>query len=305
LAPISSSRLDLDALRSLPVPPTQEYLDFLSWIETDRVETILRSHPDLAEIQGRIRHRVSHHVLGDLPGLIQQKILGKGKISPYAVTIPIFKVEKSGRVDSRLIGDCRSLNELLPKPGPMGLPSLHKVLKRLLSRNYLAQKDAKSFFYQFPLHKSLQSIMISRVGGARGTFDVLEWLVMTMGLCFAPGVAQQTAMHVCRNVVDAAREEVLEAWVDNFLFGTLTAQEMDDLERRFEEVRKIVNLELKPSEPAARVLRCLGLLLDVSSNNVNEHFATLDEDFVSALLGHAENIRDNMTPRELFQVFGY
>ena len=177
----------------------------------------------------------------------------------------------------------------------LGLPEGHGLK---------VKKDAKSFFYQFPLHKSLQSIMISRVGGARGKFDVLEWLVMTMGLCFAPGVAQQTAMHVCRNVVDAAREEVLEAWVDNFLFGTLMAQEMDDLERRFEEVRQIINLELKPSEPAARVLRCLGLLLDVSADNVNEHFATLDEDFVAALSGHAENIRDNMTPRELFQVFG-
>jgi len=63
-------------------------------------------------------------------------------------------------------------------------------------------------------------------------------------------------------------------------------------------------LELKPSEPAARILRCLGLLLDVTSDDVEQHFATLDEDFVSALSGYAANIRDKMTPRELFQVFG-
>jgi len=304
LAPISSSRIDLAAMRALPIPPTREYNEFLSWIETDRVESILRSHPDLTSTQCRVRQRVSRHLLGDVPALLHQRILGEGNVSPFAVTIPIFKVEKSGRIDSRLIGDCRELNDLLPKPGPMGLPSLHHVLKRLLSMNWLQQKDAKSFFYQFPLPESLSSIMVSRVAAARGPFEVLFWQVMAMGLSFAPGVAQQAANHICRNTLDPQKDEALEAWVDNFLFGTKTEEEMRDLDLRFEAVRQKVNMEMKSSEPAARVLRCLGLLLDVSSENVEEHFAALDEDFVSALAGYAKNIRENMTPREFFQVFG-
>jgi len=304
LAPISSSRLDLKAMRDLPVPPTPAYDDFLSWIETDRVEKILRTHPDFVETQARKRYHVSRRVLADLPFLQTQKIFGKHPISPYAMTIPIFKVEKAGGVDSRLIGDCRELNSLLPNPGPMGLPNIHYVLRRLLSMNWLLQKDAKSFFYQFPLCKSLKSIMVSRFGGERGHFDTYSWEVMTMGVCFAPGVAQQSATHICQNVQEKELEEVLLAWVDNFLFGTLSKDAMDDLERRFEEIRQRVNLEVKPSDPASRVMRCLGLLLDCTSDEINGHYATLDEDFISALTRYGERIGDKMTARELFQVFG-
>jgi len=247
---------------------------------------------------------VSRHVLHEVPVLEKWKVLARGTPSEYSLEIPIFKVEKAGGADARLIGDCRILNELLPRPGPMGLPGIHDVLRHLLRQNYLHQLDARSYFYQFTLHPSLSDIMTSRCGGARGNFSYTKWLVMAMGLSFAPGIAQHTSLHICANVVNGS-EETLLPWVDNFLFGSQTECAMTDLLQRFESVRKTVNLDIKPStDSPTRVMSCLGLQLDCSGDDVDDHFATLDTKFLENLKISREQLCLDMTPREFYQVFG-
>ena len=305
LASITPNRLDLEALLRLPGKrPTPELLEFLAWITTDRAQHCVKNHPKLAATQRETRHHVSRHVLGDVPDLEAWGVLEEGKTTDLSLEIPIFKVAKAGNMDARLIGDCRPLNELLPRPGPMGLPSINDVLRQLLSKNYLYQLDAKSFFYQFAIHRSLQELLTSRCGGARGRFRTMRWIVMAMGLSFAPGVAQHTSLHIAANVVTES-DECLLPWVDNFLFGTMSSPGMDSLRSRFETVRKAVNMEMKPADAEpGRTMSCVGLFLDCSSDDVMEHFATLDPAFLKNLESAIPTITDIMTPRELYRIFG-
>ena len=127
----------------------------------------------------------------------------------------------------------------------------------------------------------------------------MRWLVMAMGLSFAPGTAQHTSLHIAANVVKY-EDEVLIPWVDNFLFGTLTMDGMDSLSGRFEEVREAVNMEMKaPDHPPGRTMSCLGMFLDCSSENVLDHFAVLDKKFLETLRGYASQLSSTMTPRDL------
>lgn len=304
LASITPNRINLAALKSLPIPPSPELLDALSWIETDRVYRILRDHPKFRKVQSEARHHVSRHVIGDVEDLKAWGVLHPGKPMPFSMEIPIFKVAKAGGMEARLIADCRALNALLPRPGPMGLPTIREVLLALLSKNYLHQLDAKSFFYQFAIHWTLSFILTSRLGGKRGAFIFLLWLVMAMGLCFAPGVAQQSSLHIAKNVPKTSEETIIP-WVDNFLFGTLGSKNMTSLLDRFENVRCIVNMEMKPADDKpGRTLLALGLFLDCSAEDVNDHWASLQPTFVENLKMAKETITGTMTPRDVYAIFG-
>ena len=103
LASITKNRINLAALKNLPIPPSPELLDALSWIETDRVYRIVRDHPKFRKAQAEARYHVSRHVIGDVHDLMAWGVLMPGKPMPYSMEIPIFKVAKAGGVDARLI----------------------------------------------------------------------------------------------------------------------------------------------------------------------------------------------------------
>lgn len=300
LGPITSSRIDLGALLRLG-SVTDDLLDALSWIMTNRVETILKRSPELQRTREARRHHISRGMLRDAEGcngLEATGVLAEAKPSDLSIVIPLFKVEKAEAETSRLVADCRPLNELLPRPGEMGLPGIHTVIEQLLRGNLLYQLDARSFFYQFPIHESLQDILLCRLGNERGKFRVMKWLVMAMGLSFAPKVAQQTALQICRL---AAPYGGIIPWVDNFLFSTKTPEEMTKLLARFEEVRNQINLELKPTEDKPNTtLDALGLHFDVSADQVEDHFVTMGKDFKAHLLEE----RGVRSARQLFGAFG-
>lgn len=294
LAPITSNRIDLKALRSLKIPPSPRLEEVLKWIEGDILrDTILKSERE------RNTHNVSRHLLGELDGLCAQKIFKWSPPTDYTVNVPLFKVPKGDQ--ARLIGDCREINGLLPRPGPMGLKSIHTIISRLLAKNFLYQRDGKSYFYQFGLSESAGRAFGIRVGDKRGSFRTGHWNVMPMGFTYAPVIAQETSNCVCENV--ELPDTVIDPWVDNFLMGAEDLGAMDTLIEKFLRVTESIQLELKPEDHGvSRVMDALGLTFHVESNDKREHYVELSEKHRMELEQTIPH--HNPTPREVFQWFG-
>eukprot|EP00760_Papus_ankaliazontas_P015915 PhM_4_TR16744/c1_g1_i13/m.79412 len=302
LGAVSASRLNLGALSMLG-PLSRDLCDALAWITTPRVADIVRSSPDLVETKTSTSRHVSRYLLTEMRDtLVPQGVFSPCAVTDLSITVPLFKVEKAGGETSRLIGDCRALNSLLPRPGNMGLPSIDDVLRELLGCRVLHQLDAKSYFYQFPVHESLRAVLVSRVGDVRGKFSHFCWNVMAMGLKFAPLVAQRTSWHVCEYVSRQAGG-VTMPWVDNFLFGASSAEEMTSQLEHFGWACRAINMDVKAVDavPGA-TMEAVGLSLDVSHSDVWEHFATVSPTFRQHLLDI--DIVAVTTPRQLFGVFG-
>ena len=154
-------------------------------------------------LQGPIlgKNFVSRHLLREMPQLVENGIFSEVDKHSTRINVPLFKVPKSGAMNSRLIGDCRALNKLLPRPGDMRLPLIERVLFAMLEPRFLFQRDGKSFFYQFELHESFANVLCSKVGDQRGLFKTFRWNVLPMGFSFAPGIAQHTSLAVSQAAV--------------------------------------------------------------------------------------------------------
>ena len=84
--------------------------------------------------QDRPQRTISHLLSTDVDYLVQQEIVIRARTAKQKLIHPVFKVPKDER-GSRLIIDCRSLNERLPNPPKMDIPSIHAVFDGLLSSN--------------------------------------------------------------------------------------------------------------------------------------------------------------------------
>jgi len=305
LAPITERRIDYEKLLSLPEPPTPELLDALSWIRTDRLKRHVETHPLFWESKDAINHHVSRHLARDMPHLHDIHVFKRGSWSYSSIEIPVFKVPKSDHTSSRLIGDARGVNKLLPTLGPMGLPELPSLIRRLLQYRVLYQLDARSYFYAFGMSKDASDVFGVRWGDRRGRFTTSHWLVMPQGFSLAPHIAQHTSLHLSKNAIHDMEDVMLTPWVDNFLFGTLTDQDMDRLITRFVDVCSEANVELKPAElPPGTTMDALGLHFDVSAADLNDHFVELQPGFRESMIEDEALIRTFMSPRQYFQVFG-
>ena len=305
LAKITTHRIDYDALLSLPLSPSEELVDALSWIRTDRLQKLVQSHSDLTVTQAKFNHHVSRHVYSDMAYLHDIGVLAQKPFAPWTIEIPIFKVPKSGATESRLIGDARGINGLIPKQGHMGLPDLPDLILKLLKRKVLYQLDAKSYFYAFGMGEDASEIFGVRWGNRRGLFHTSRWLVMPQGFSLAPRIAQFTSLHLAKNATLMNDNVTFLPWIDNFLAGTDTSDSMKELIDRFNSVCQACNLELKPPEqPPGTVMDALGLHFDVSSANIEDHFVELQTKFKQQMVEDASLIKSIMTPREYFEVFG-
>jgi hypothetical protein len=304
LAPITNARLDFAKIRKLAVPPDGELEELYELVEGTRLVELIReynlTHPPPPE-----NRSVSHHLLRDLPGLLEQQVFVRGRfVRDVTLWVPLFKVPKAGNEDARLIGDCRPVNERLPKPPPMKLEPLHTILRRLLRRRYLFQTDAQSYFYQFVLGEPASSVFGVRVGGPRGIFETARWGVMPMGWSFAPAIAQRTSNLLCENTCVLCPSVDAMPWVDNFLFG---ADSLEDLQAGIDTFHRIsseVGLALKKEDPPARHLQALGLYLNVESDRVEEHYVELVAEKKEAMRSALMQLRREPTARSLFRVFG-
>jgi len=305
LAKITEGRIDYDKLLSLPVGPTSDLIEALSWIRTDRLRRCVMEHPLFEEMRAKASHHVSRHVAEDMIPLHEMGIFALHPWSPGSLEVPIFKVPKAGDKDSRLIGDARSINQLLPRLGEMGLPDLHDLIKGLLGKRYLFQLDARSYFYAFGLSESASEVFSVRWGRKRGKFQTSRWLVMPQGFSLAPRIAQHTSLHLSSNAVVGLPTAVLIPWVDNFLSGTDDMESMEKLLKNFYSICKTCNIELKPAEgEPSQTMDAIGIHFDVSAEDVREHFVELQADFREQMLKDQRLISPKMTGREYLQVFG-
>lgn len=188
------------------------------------------------------------HVTGDLPTVAhvsrfmsqhEEKMLSAGILSrsdEFAkIVMALFTTPKKDAT-LRLIQDDRPLNAVFDKPPDMNLPRLHQFIDFILEHNYMAQADAKSYFYQFLLAKDVQKYFGVRLAHGRGPLKEFLFTRLAMGFSWAPAIAQR----VSNAIVDGLGI----VWVDNFVIVGKTKEEFT--RNREEFLRRIdeCNLEL-------------------------------------------------------------
>lgn len=149
---------------------------------------------------------------------------------------PAFKVPKKNEDHqtpvSRFILNCKRLNELIHESvatPEMGLPRIHEILAELTKYSHVATIDAKSWFYQIPLHPNVQNLFHFKVAYRRGRFVRRRLRVLPMGLSWAPAIAQALSQFFVDKLKAMFPSNVfVTVWVDNFIFaanseGTLHA----------------------------------------------------------------------------------
>ena len=230
LAYITKNRLDLEA--ALAMDP--EYLEPLRALMTE--ERFLQGHLD-PENAHRMKKRISrfmaHHDkdMKDM-GITEPVPASKMDFHSY---MPVFTtLKKSGEL--RLIQDCRALNAVYERPPSMDLPKIHDVIAMILGASYVAQADAVSYFYQFPMSESVRPYFAARLCAGRGLFTDVRFTSLPMGFSHAPAFGQRTANVLIRGCGGA--------WVDNFFVVGDTLKEFAERRETFLGRAHKVNLEL-------------------------------------------------------------
>lgn len=285
LATITCNRIDLNALTRLPIPPTPEARRAWSMLTGRAIrQAMVKPLPRKCQ---KVSRKLSKQ---DIQHLQEWGVFSvSGRVD---LVHPVFKVPKA--TESRLIMDCRALNELLPKPGNMGLESLHSILDGMLRGNYMAQVDGKSYFYQFPLDLDAQKLFGAQLGAQRGAFIQMMMAVLPMGFSFAPFISQQTSNHLIRNV--DLRDSFGAAWVDNFLFSADSEQECWRVLNDFLAVCKKVNVEIKEAQPTVTTrMQALGIIIDSQEKSIS-----VSEEMATSLQEAYENWNSTPTPRRFY-----
>lgn len=249
LAPITTNRIALAKLWTLHETPTLEEQEWLKWLTGIRIAESVT-----ASAQSKT---VSRTLGKDVTYMCQTGII-KDTDKAYC-WMPAFKVPKGDK--ARLIIDCRSLNVSLPTPPKMGIESLHTVLEQLRTCRYFTQYDGRSYFYQFALDEEAQYFFGLRLGDRRGEFHRYRMTVLPMGFSYAPGIAQALSNIVLRNVRKHHPSVVIHCWIDNFLFGGNSVEDVRDATTTFKTICAHLNLELKEAEmPISTTMEALGVV---------------------------------------------
>jgi hypothetical protein len=194
--------------------------------------------------------------------------------------VQAFKVDK-GDGTARLVINGRPFDQRLRKAGvkvpDMPEPGLHirDVLDSLVQQRYsvIATNDAKSMFYQFELHKTLQEFFnFERPGWAPAGRNV-RLRVLPMGICFAPAWAQ----HVSQYLLDVLRDRMPPAlahgwasavWIDNFILAADGPATLALLKTTFDQITQEVGLVMKGWEGGGHSLDVLGVRLDLRDHAI-------------------------------------
>jgi hypothetical protein len=210
--------------------------------------------------------------------------------------IPLFKVEK-GEGKSRLIGDCRELNSLVPSPPKFRLPNIRFILNEIIRGQYMAQVDARSYFYQFPLGKYAKRRFLSALKTKKNEGSRVQWQVMPMGFSWAPIIAQTTSTALLETVLSGRPEVAGMCWVDNFVIWGNSAESVNGALRALLELFRQVNLETKDPEWASQRQQVLGVEIDLASHQA--YFTAEDRERVIARIK-----KSACTPRSLLRALG-
>ena len=233
LATIVPPLFDFEALRKMfeELPPDDDTRFVASLFDTDIVASFLLEHPSFLTCTAA-RTMTREKVIAEaLPMLVNQGTFLPIGEKCRALCIPAFLVPKQNQISSRLILDCRVVNEMLtqfPMPA-MPLPSIDEVIDAALKFHFMATRDAASMFYQFRLPPSLSALLQLRVANVRGPFSRVNVGVLPMGLSLAPSASQHFTNYICQVVEHRLQQQGREgfkvmAWVDNFLVFATTSR---------------------------------------------------------------------------------
>ena len=279
LAPIAAPDFNFDALRQLftEVSPPDDMSLVVSMFTTDIIANFVTEHPDFeASCKNTSLSKVVSRepaIFNALDTLICQGTLSKTHSSKCAFVLPVFTVPKHDGVSSRLIIDCRPINDILrdfPMPR-MPLPELGVLIGKALRHSYMAARDAASMFYQFALHPSLAALLQIRVGGHRGAFRSLQVNVLPMGITIAPSCAQIISNYIAAVLMHRLHNTVeVVCWVDNFIFFGDSPEDVQRALSAFDVLCSDLQFVIKEdhTKPSTSLV-ALGLLFDLSSKEVS------------------------------------
>jgi hypothetical protein len=226
LAPITTNRVNLNWLQD----QDPKYLECLKVI---REPEVFKS-----QFTGEFvtRTRVSRGMRRLLPSMLDFNVVGGHK--PTHI-MKMFTTEKKNGL-LRLILDCRPLNDVFARPPEMDLPRITQVIDDLMKSEWVAQADAVSYFYQFPLHPDIARYFGARLGQNRGDYTDICMLAMPMGWSWAPSIGQRVANTLVRDCG--------LAWVDNFLITGKDRETFESARSKFLERVKSSGLQLDSEE---------------------------------------------------------
>lgn len=253
---------------------------------------------------GCIDKCVSRYLFDEEDSLVEWNVLErKPSVPRWTRFVHLFKVPKSNGKESRLIGNCTPLNVSMPPPPPMGLPPMDIFIEKLLSGHWLFQLDGTAYFYQFPLGQTLSELLGVRMCRIRGDFSEYAWKVMPMGWTYAPAIAQRTSNLLCANAEHNLEGSIMP-WVDNFLFSAPTEEKMDLLIQSFRKTAGKVNMEYTEGSHPAKTMEALGLLWDVSDDDIKNHNIRPSTKNLEKMKVTLDAFICTPTHRSMYKVFG-
>jgi len=237
--------MDVNALVNLCQDQQVDIPSVLELITTNRVHELFSEINIIDEASAVDRHFSVEDI-----DLLLKSTIEEGETT---LTLPIFKIPKKGNVDARFLLNGKIFDRLLKSTSfvlpRMGIQPIDVFLTAFLRYKFVATRDATSFFYQIRIPTSLSKYLGMRIGARRGKFKRARMRRLPMGICFAPAVAQSLANMVCEILKKRMPLDFFAgAWVDNFIFGCRTEDELQQVLDAFETLCKDVSLDCKPVE---------------------------------------------------------
>jgi hypothetical protein len=282
-----------DQLASLPLadvaPPGFKYNKLEEWfaqvVPPDNLKMMIQwlSTPELARRLATHKITMEHDNITrnpkfDITPLINRNTIEKlrGK-ETNALSARVFTVPKSDHVTARFILDGRNFDKVFQavvgKPPIMPLPQIPQVVDTILNGwNIISSSDAKSMFYQFPLHYELRRYFGFDIAYNDKPATLYRLRALPMGVCFAPTFAQHVSNYICELVKFVTYKEhnneielEIFAWVDNFILLTKSKEHDTAVRKIFDRITNSVNLEMKGWIGGEHVLDALGIHFDLKN----------------------------------------
>lgn len=181
-----------------------------------RFQQLFIESPRLEPLPGKRSQLEPNQVLDlERMGVLQRK---KKSDAPILNVVKAFTVAKPSGL-RRLIVDASDLGDQMVEPYYTDLPSLDDVKRCVRTRNFVAQLDGKSWFYQFG------AALLKRYFGVRTCLGVFFLVVLAMGWAWSVYIAQTVARVIMsRAMIGFSGIDPL-VYIDNFLlFGDTRAE---------------------------------------------------------------------------------
>ena len=152
----------------------------------------------------------------------------------------------------------------------MYLSPLQQIFRNVLRFSFALTVDARSYFYQFPIHPFVRNFFGLAFSRRRGTPSYRRLTRLCMGWRHSPCIAQRTSRTLLKEL--RRRHPHLDfftdVWLDNFVFAANTVEELKTIEAQFFEICDEINLQLhEPSEVSSSV-KLLGFVLNMSDKTI-------------------------------------